>query len=87
MNGARIKLADAMDIDHTLSGEEFGKRWGFSPFNDANDDYAVLDWMHGHDKQMDFEDAVYEREAWHYRIGDWARAACKVLEIEDQPLP
>lgn len=55
------------------------------PFTDANDDYAVLKWMRS---DMDMEPTHHE---WiilfningnNYQIGDYARAACKVLGIE-----
>ena len=49
------------------------------PENDANDDYAVLEWMlvktpdasHGR---------IYLGNKWDYKIGDYARAALKVIE-------
>ena len=76
------------------------------PFTDANDDYAVLEWMRdeprqladsGFDQYQRFQDALTDivwRNKWdeapihstrlramvHYNIGDYARAALKVLE-------
>lgn len=58
---------------------------GWDPFTDANDDYAVLEWMRGvGDKYADY--GLFQR--WQrdvpywldYQIGDYARAAIKVLE-------
>ena len=48
------------------------------PLTDANDDYAVLEWMlvgtpdssHGR---------IYLGNKWDYKIGDYARAALKVI--------
>jgi len=48
------------------------------PFTDANDDYAVLEWMlvrtpdssHGR---------IYLGNKWDYKIGDYARGCLKVL--------
>lgn len=53
------------------------------PFTDANDDYAVLEWMrsHGTDYQPPsnkFSGELFNPQ-WHYQIGDYARAALKVL--------
>ena len=75
------KLAEAMGIDPML----FGPLWGnpiFDPRKDANHDYAVLEWYRarGGDKygfcvHVDFS----EKLQMHYQIGDYARAALKVL--------
>ena len=56
-----------------------------NPFTDANDDYAVLEWMRNDKKQI--------IQVWHkylieliitpcglYQIGDYARAAVLVLD-------
>ena len=52
------------------------------PFTDANDDYAVLEWMRNNPAR--FNDAECETEnhgwAWKYKIGDYARAALKVID-------
>ena len=60
----------------------------FDPFTDANDDYAVLEWAH---EQVD-SGAWEPRGKWatfadelffpteNYKIGDYARAALKVIE-------
>ena len=50
------------------------------PFTDANDDYAVLEWMNT-------KDELWAKGLWEaiphindYKIGDYARAALKVIE-------
>lgn len=49
----------------------------FNPFTDANDDYAVLEWMRENDKlDSDNFDLHYQ---WNYQVGDYARAALKAL--------
>ena len=68
------------------------------PFTNANDDYAVLEWMNNHrfSKRRKFSAALAHelqkieedgslKVAWpdaamRYRIGDYARAALKVIE-------
>ena len=56
----------------------------FDPFTDANDDYAVLEWMRKEatwtvgDMTDKFCDQL-EWPCWEYQIGDYARAALKVL--------
>ncbi len=89
-HGARIALAEAMGWE-TKNGWYCppGDKWrGFNPFTEANDDYAVLVFL------RDYSDDDYHicqimreirlsgasEELW-YRIGDYARAACKVLGI------
>ena len=75
----RIKLAEAMGIDPHGDGMVFGKRWAFDPFADANDDYAVLEWMR--ERGIEAWQIVEECEyCIHYKIGDYARAALKVIE-------
>ena len=62
-----------------------GSTWDsllFNPFTDANDDYAVLEWMREtyskHSKEWcDFWFAM--GHAASYRIGNYARAALTVL--------
>jgi len=52
----------------------------FDPFNDANDDYAVMEWIR---KQhfVTYLTAYLEHEyTQDYQIGDYARAALKVIE-------
>lgn len=69
-----------------------------NPFTDANDDYAVLEWMRTQDRKMfrkfywALRDAAKNRDyanpgarrftmaATQYKIGDYARAALKVIE-------
>jgi len=106
MDKARIALAKAMGIHEGVPGasntawfgpdNKFVKRTLPNPFTDANDDYAVLEWMrrldHGafnettrHDlEQWDiYCEALCDtaEHSWEYNIGDYARAACKVLDI------
>ncbi len=58
-----------------------------NPFIDANADFAVLEWMRneGNDGRYgDFRSAlaiIVDCELLGYKIGDYARAACAVLEI------
>ena len=54
------------------------------PFTDANDDYAVLEWMRNtSDSWSKFESALTlhagDPFVWCYKIGDYARAALKVI--------
>ena len=56
------------------------------PFNSANDDYAVLEWMRDpnnvtEDQWRRFKDAM-ERKMYSYMLGDYARARLKVLKNE-----
>ncbi len=85
----RVRLAEAMGVDPNL----FGPLWGnpiFDPFKDANHDYAVLEWMRAEEKRMEFpryvgalsgvmQNRLAASHAANYRIGDYARAALKVL--------
>ena len=74
-----------------------GKVYGYLPFNpftDANDDYAVLEWMRRGDgpatTYAKFKDAFRGRYVdlvprWYlYEVGDYARAALKVLAATEQ---
>ena len=60
--------------------------YDFDPFTDANDDYAVLEWMREHDRAGEFDTALCQRdhsmydELFRYQIGNYARAALKVLD-------
>jgi len=79
----RIMLAEAMDIDPHGDGMVFGKRWEFDPFTDANDDYAVLEWMRkSNDTWVEIEQHLETTvgDPVEYQIGDYARAAIAVLE-------
>ena len=104
-----IRLGKAMEWTHVPAvgpcafirwkvkdGEDIGLMNNIQPFNpenDANDDYAVLEWMRSHkDRQMTermkFTNAVQdiwdkEDRSWPlgYQIGDYARAALTVLKI------
>ena len=58
------------------------------PFTDANDDYAVLEWMRDIEEETPrwraFKDTMLEwatSHSWNYRVGDWARAALAALDI------
>lgn len=53
-----------------------------NPFEDANDDYAVLNhvddqWPRGSNEFLRFTELL--QPAWCYQIGDYARAALKVI--------
>ena len=63
----------------------------FNPFEDANHDYAVLEWAWKDESRLsDFKDAMHtlngclstRNRPWNYKIGDYARACLKVLEAE-----
>jgi len=49
------------------------------PFNDANDDFAVLEWLRNKFADLPSKYGLTTHMLWHYRIGDYARAALKVL--------
>lgn len=85
----RIKLAEAMGWRQTLAGwvapDGSHKRASIDrpypppdPFTDANDDYAVLEWM----RKGGPNEAMDHLLFWHaqdYKIGNYARAALKVI--------
>jgi len=91
----RIKLAEAMGWKHLdasenpphlvgpmMKGPKGNIEWLEcipDPFSDANDDYAVLEWMRLQKRILEFWVHV-PLSAWKYKIGDYARAALKVLE-------
>ena len=63
----------------------------FDPFTDANDDYAVLEWMKSErfhplegcdytEWLLVINNALKLKMAIDYQIGDYARAALKVLK-------
>lgn len=81
MNEARIKLAKVMGIKPTIISDLILNKYSFDPFTDANNDYAVLEWMRENHLE-EFQNVLDGQRAWHYKIGDYARAACKVLGIE-----
>ena len=89
----RIKLAEAMGWIKVgpLSGDYSGNPPGTSgwpspipdPFTNANDDYAVLEWMRKDGPNEAMDHFLF----WHpqdYQVGDYARAALKVLENKDE---
>lgn len=96
MNEARIKLAETMFPDkkiyHIEPSRDDGGLIGYylangnfrtlNPFTDANDDYAVLRWMREDDRQFDKFKPELTFPLSSYGIGDYARAACKVLGIK-----
>ena len=50
------------------------------PFTDANDDYAVLEWITDRPPLWAKFKRLYWPHAWAYQIGDYARAALTVLQ-------
>ena len=65
------------------------------PEHDANDDYAVLEWMRDDSRRMGFpryvgalsdvmDNRIANSHSANYQIGDYARAALKVLEGGDE---
>ena len=62
------------------------------PFTDANDDYAVLEWMRESHLWQEFKATLHGLRCnekaewrsgmytWSYEVGDYARAALKVIE-------
>jgi len=60
-----------------------------NPFTDANDDYAVLEWMRGDEDGPEtaewrafkdfFIEVTGDWNIWNYKIGDFARAALGVI--------
>ena len=95
MNEARIKLAKVMGIKPTIISDLILNKYSFDPFTDANHDFAVLEWIRSQIKQGE-NGALFwaDSNKWwpfyaaikiigpEYKIGDYARAACKVLGIE-----
>lgn len=88
------KLAKAMGIDPMLFGPLWGNPI-FDPRKDANHDHAVLEWVNDHDMEFKNEFyTAHESVVWgpdkdemhrtnfavHYKIGDYARAALKVID-------
>jgi len=57
------------------------------PFTDANDDYAVLEWMRsleGNEKHnFHAPSPMFSTIPWDYKIGDYARACLKVINNEN----
>lgn len=103
----RIKLAEAMGWERTpCECVDAGQQWGWEspdkklfrkadelpdPLTDANDDYAVLEWMRDQTVKFRnlFQAALQNPHApnvWSaslYQIGDYARAALKVLRVRN----
>ncbi len=88
----RIKLAEAMGWSTVMEGELWSPP-DFTdmslrdnppdPFTDANDDYAVLEWARkeGYTLPTDqrFSINMHLPACVDYKIGDYARAALKVI--------
>ena len=79
----RIKLAEAMGPRYTASRTAIN----FDPFTDANDDYAVLEWMRSKYGSNRLGLALARLQpsrskdlSKNYEIGDYARAALKVIK-------
>lgn len=98
---ARIRLAEAMGWVRTESVRRDGTPFWINPrtgtrtndvsdlpnpFTDANDDYAVLEWMRGQIEPLwgKFLTAVTNnvKYCWQYRIGANACAALEVIDSE-----
>ena len=94
----KIRLAEAVGwklVDGVWHGK--GSTWAslmFDPFTDANDDYAVLEWVRNqvptnnngikwasHDLGWCFYKHLKDNPA-EYELGDYARAALKILEAD-----
>jgi hypothetical protein len=102
----RIRLAEAMFPDYAFAQNTNGEwlmchndDWGNDsrirnvpdPFTDANNDYAVLEWMRQQKKETkwNFMDHYFNARLAAgeldyilpvYQIGDYARAALKVID-------
>ena len=76
MSDDRMTLAKAMD----MARQDIGY---FDPFENAADDYAVLEWMRQDKRFSGFRIAAGWKDKtpymWKYQVGDFARAALKVL--------
>jgi hypothetical protein len=101
----RTKLAEAMGWKEHHGIGNYPRQWriqgpGYSwceyseddlpnPFTDANDDYAVLEWMRSDAMYVTaaypkFCDQLYvglgRGKVWKYEIGFYARAALRVID-------
>ncbi len=80
---SKNRFLSGRGIEQPRNGQ-FGMRQIPDPFTNADDDYAVLEWMRSNDFAF-FEEFAQEVYALlkavpvHYTIGDYARAALKVL--------
>ena len=89
-----IKLAEAIGLKCSgcqwrevggKHGREWMAIWGcpvheFKPFTDANDDYAVLEWLIENAMGTEKEPQELQLPQHQYQIGNNARAALKVIE-------
>ena len=100
----RIRMAEAMGWKEHHGIGDYPRTWRLQgpglawterkldelpdPENDANDDYAVLEWMRRSDDDGcwtgpnadDFIRLINNGHSEDYKIGDYARAALKVLK-------
>jgi len=87
----RIRLAEAMKIPYRANDKGTFYIGLPDPFTDANDDYAVLVWMRETYQRVAWKGTEPQRRCWtlfcqnlpdcrDYQIGDYARAALKVIE-------
>ena len=83
----RIRLAEAIhgpcvddcDDESYMVGCPIHDESEWNPLKNANDDYAVLEWMRKDGPNEAMDHFLF----WHpqdYQVGDYARAALKVLE-------
>ena len=75
-------MTDCIRLAHTMNegqDRDLVNVVMFDPFTDANDDYAVLEWMR---KQGAATGAFELHNSYkaNYFIGDYARAALKVID-------
>lgn len=100
-----IRLAEAMGLRYDEQGPtplfRYTMWWSsdrtvltrnlkFFPHTDANDDYAVLEWMRKKKEDLGVQDFAFSwrkfakslKHACCYKIGDYARAALKILEAD-----
>ena len=73
-----------VDADSRLIVAAMTTKYGnrpFDPFTDANDDYAVLEWMRAQDTTTAVKMTTAHNHHWSdYQIGDYARAALMVID-------
>jgi len=88
----RSKLAEAVFYGHVSVNGKL--REDFDPFTDANDDYAVLEWM----REQGLNESNVRPTKWDaawdartdephlldYQIGDYAWACLKVIATEQE---
>lgn len=83
----RVTVSPTFGSEMCCQCEGSGKDWP-DPFTDANDDYAVLEWMRGlrgRGRWILFKNALAEIGAAYscnYKTGYFAHAALKALEAD-----